>query len=163
MPVRGTANLAGMDVTWDGATQSVYLWDENCPDNTYLMDVCPPYETGYDYEDYSGQSGKSFMMSGKRFSNGFSLDLSSDFALFNLDSKYSNINLTIGHIDGGDMIDRTVYFYVDGKLIKEIDVEAESLPKNISIPVNYALQLKVLLCEDNHYGADIGLGNITVQ
>ena len=163
MPVRGTAYIAGMEVTWDGRTQSVYLWDEISADDTYLMDVCPPYETGYDYEDYSGQSGKSFMMSGKKFSNGFSLDYTGDFALSNLDSKYSNINLTIGHIDGGGMIDRTVNFYVDGKLIKEIEIEAESLPKNISIPVNYGLQLKILLCEDNYYGTSIGFGNITVQ
>ncbi len=25
MPVRGTANIAGMDVTWEGGTKSVYL------------------------------------------------------------------------------------------------------------------------------------------
>ncbi len=163
MPVRGTANLADMEVTWDGSTQSVYLWDELVPEGSFLMDVCPPYETGYDYEDYSGQSGKSFKMSGQKFSNGFSLDYTGDFALFNLDSKYSDIELTIGHIDGGGMIDRTVYFYVDGKLVKEVDVEAEGLPKNISIPVNYGLQLKILLCEDNYNGPSIGFGNITVK
>lgn len=44
MPVRGTAKLADMDVTWDGASKSVYLWDEMVPNGTYLMEVCPPYE-----------------------------------------------------------------------------------------------------------------------
>lgn len=45
MPVRGTANLAGMQVTWDGATKTVYLWDKIPANEIYLMEVCPPYTT----------------------------------------------------------------------------------------------------------------------
>ena len=33
----------GKTVTWDGATQSVYL-GEKPGDVQYLMDVCPPYD-----------------------------------------------------------------------------------------------------------------------
>ncbi|MBQ4557651.1 MAG: hypothetical protein IJA60_08400 [Clostridia bacterium] len=166
MPVRGTANLAGMEVEWDGRTQSVYLWDELVPGGTYLMDVCPPYETSSDYEDYPSQSGEKFSMSGEKFSNGFTIGtnqwgMTNCFALFNLNSKYSRVNFTIGHVDGSQMYDSTVCFYVDGKLIKEVDIDAEGLPKTVSIPVSYGLQLKVLVPETNY--SVIGFGNITVE
>ena len=162
MPVRGTASLADMQVTWDGATQSVYLWDNLVPNDTYLMEVCPPYETSSDCRTYLQNEGESFQMSGKKYSNGFSFTYRGQFALFNLNSKYSTINFTVGHIDGTDLHDQTLSFIVDGKTVKEITVEAEALPKTISIPVNYGLQLKVIN-DDGWHSSSVGLGNITIK
>ena len=162
MPVRGTANLADMQVTWDGNKKSVYLWDKQVPSGTYLMEVCPPYEKSYDCYTYLQSEGQSFQMSGKKYSNGFSFQYNNQFAMFNLNSRYSTINCTVGHIDGTDMNDQAISFIVDGKLIKEITVEAEALPKTISIPVNYGLQLKIIN-NDNWNSSRVGIGNITVQ
>lgn len=163
MPVRGTANLADMEVTWDGNTKSVYLWDNMVPEGTYLMEVCPPYET-HEYDEYLQQNGKSFSMSGTKYSNGFVLNYRGGYAMFNLNSKYSNIEFTVGHVDGSGMEedDQVLYFYVDGKLVKEVSVGSEDMPKTVSIPVNYGLQLKVLKGEEA-YWADAGFGNITVR
>lgn len=163
MPVRGTAKLADMEVTWDGASKSVYLWDNMVPEGTYLMEVCPPYET-HGYDEYLQQNGRSFQMSGTKYSNGFVLNYTGGYAMFNLNSKYSNIEFTVGHVDGSDLTeeDQDIYFYVDGKLVKEISIGSESMPKTVSIPVNYGLQLKVLKGE-KAYWADAGFGNITVR
>lgn len=163
MPVRGTANLVGMDVEWDGPTQSVYLWNEIPMDETYLMEVCPPYEYDYTYEEFLAQNGKSFSMSGVKYSNGFHVYGSEGNVLFNLNSKYSQIKFTVGHVDGSDMIGQTASFYVDGKLVKEIYVDAEDLPKEITIPVNYGLQLKIVTSYDEPGMPEIGFGNITVR
>ena len=165
MPVRGTANLADMEVTWDGATKSVYLWDyvPNPIDVTYLMDVCPPYQTD-EYKEYLSQNGKSFEMSGKKYSNGFILGRNQfgveAYALFNLDSKYSDITFTIGHVDGTSMNDQEVLFFVDGKLVKTMEIGASDLAKEVSIPVEYGLQLKILRSPSY---AELGIGNITVK
>ena len=163
MPVRGTASLADMQVTWDGATQSVYLWDNMVPNGTYLMEVCPPYETN-SCSQYLQQNGQSFQMSGMKYSNGFILEYEGGYALFNLNSKYSNIEFTIGHVDGTDMDeeDYDLYFYVDGKLVKDINISSEGLPKTVSVPVNYGLQLKILRGEKGYWG-DVGFGNITIR
>lgn len=163
MPVRGTANLADMEVTWDGANKSVYLWDEMVPNGTYLMEVCPPYEKN-GYDEYLQQNGKSFQMAGTKYSNGFVLNYSGGYALFNLNSKYSNIEFTVGHVYGSEVTeeDQDIYFYVDGKLVKEISIGSEDMPKTVSIPVNYGLQLKVFKGE-KAYWADAGFGNITVR
>lgn len=164
MPVRGTANLADMEVTWDGASKSVYLWDNMVPDGTYLMEVCPPYTTSYNYEAYLQTDGKSFTMAGTKYSNGFKLCDCEDYALFNLNSKFSSIEFTIGHIDDSGMQDTSVSFIVDGKLVKEVYVGMEDLPKTVSIPVNYGLQLKVITSDLEGGGWPyVGFGNITVR
>ena len=65
------------------------------------------------------------------------------------------------------MSEQEICFYVDGKLVKEISVDAEALPKRISIPVNYGLQLKILESVGtgrySWYGAAVGFGNVTVK
>lgn len=155
MPVRGTANLAGMDVTWDGKTQSVYLWDKLSCDDTFLLDVCPPYETG-------AFGDESFYMAGEKYSNGFCSWFYEQEAYFNLNGKYSELNCVVGHLDGYGDSKKTVGFYVDGKLVKEVDIFVGDMPKKITVPLNYGLQLKIctnVYDQDNH----VGIGNITVK
>ncbi len=163
MPVRGTANLADMEVTWDGASKSVYLWDEMVPEGTYLLEACPPYETS-DCDIYLASDGNKFDMSGEKYSNGLELSYTGSYALFNLNSKYSTIECTIGH-SGDNQEAKSVAFMVDGKIVKEVDLEAEDMPKTVSIPVSYGLQLKILRTESDgyYYSTGVGIGNITVK
>lgn len=161
MPVRGTANIAGMDVTWDGNTKSVYLWDEMVQDGTYLMEVCPPYEKSSYCDIFLSSKGENFEMAGEKFSNGIKLGVHGWYALFNLNSKYSTVECTVGHATD-NQLEKTVYFIVDGKTVKEVTLGAEELPKKISIPVSYGLQLKIMSDKSDERGY-IGLGNITVH
>ena len=162
MPVRGTANLANMQVTWDGNTNSVYLWDEISPASTYLMEVCPPYEGNYD--DYLQNNGDSFEMAGEKYSNGLVLARTQTYigsALFNLNGKYSTLECTIGHVYSSDY-DQSVSFIVDGKLVEEVSIPAGEMPKTVSIPLNNGLQLKIIRNNGGTYQY-IGLGNIIVK
>lgn len=161
LPVRGVAQALGCQVEWDGATQSVKLYKDALPDTAYLMEVCPPYEGGR--VQYLQTKGQSFKMSNTDYTNGFMLQdyYDNHYTLFNLNGKYESLNLTVGHIDGSGMGDTKVSFIVDGKTIKEMDIIAEELPKNISIPVNYGLQMKILVT--GYWDAHIGFGNITVK
>lgn len=166
MPVRGTANLAGMEVSWDGATQSVYLWDEIPMDGTYLLEVCPPYKLSAGNIHLQSE-GKSFSMAGKKYSNGFELydPNYNPTALFNLDSKFSKINFTLGHVDNQGDDDTDIHFFIDRKLVKTITLIGGELPKKVSLPVNYGLQLKIVAENASNGGnySDIGFGNITVE
>lgn len=76
----------------------------------------------------------------------------------NLNGKYSNIECIIGHTGSEQSEGKTVSFIVDGKVVKEIELEPECLPKKVSIPVSYGLQLKI---QANGY--NIGLGNMTIH
>lgn len=158
MPVRGTANLAGMDVTWDGPTNSVYLWDDMVAEGTYLLDVCPPYDKR-SVDTYLVSNGNSFTMAGEKYSNGIKFNYDG-FALFNLNSRYSTIECTVGHT-GSEQTPKNLFFLVDGKTVMEVELEPECLPKTISIPVNYGLQLKIVT-GDEFYSC-IGIGNMIVK
>lgn len=169
MPVRGTANLAGMSVDWDGATKSVYLWDEIVPDNTYLMEVCPPYQTK-DYNTYhrckvfSSSQTNSFSMGGKKYTNGLTLAgcySSETYALFNLNGKYKSLEMVIAPVDGNEN-PSGIAFIVDGKNVAEYVVKEGDYPKTISVPLNYGLQLKIVTI-DGEGRYKTGLGNIVVK
>lgn len=162
MPVRGTANLADMQVTWDGNTKSVYLWDEQVPEGTSFLEVCPPYEGTY--ESYLQSEGTSFEMAGEKYSNGLVLMRSQTFvgsALFNLNGKYSELECTVGHV-GSSGNEQSVSFIVDGKLVKEVTIGVEELPQKVSIPLSHGLQLKVIRNDGGTYQY-IGIGNMTVK
>lgn len=165
MPVRGTANLAGMDVTWDGATKSVYLWDEISNDETFLMDVCPPYQ-GHRVTEYYVSNGDYFEMGGKKYSNGFVFNHTNDaLALINLNGKYTYAELDIGAIprsywDGTDY-EYTVSFIIDGKSVKSHTIKASDMPQKITVPLNNGLQLKICTSENIDIGT--GFGSITVR
>ncbi|MBP3360999.1 MAG: hypothetical protein J6N52_09115 [Clostridia bacterium] len=156
MPVRGTANLAGMDVTWDGATQSVYLWDEQSFGEVFLTDVCPPYET-----DWCGTS-TSFKMSGETYGNGIECWGDDSVSLFNLNGKYSQLECVIGHIEY-DNLEKSVTFIVDGHTVKTFVLEPESLPQKINIPLNNGLQLKIVGDANATSVSSLGIGNIIVK
>ena len=171
LPVRGVANLAGMEVTWDGATKSVYLWDKVKADGTAFLEVCPPYKTSETkkVKTYMQKNGESFKMGGKEYTNGLHMKphyKGDQFALFNLDGRYSTINMTIGAVDSS-MRSSTVFFYLDDVLIKEVYIDKNALPQDISLSVKGGLQLKILAKDTEstgyNYGADVGLGNITVE
>ncbi len=165
MPVRGTANLADMQVTWDGTTQSVYLWDEMVPEGTSFIEVCPPYELRC-FEKYIATEGKNFTMAGQKYSNGIVSPGSWEtnrVALFNLDSKYSSLECTIGHSEVEEYA-KSVSFLVDGKIVETIELEPDCLPKKVNIPLKYGLQLKIIVNEvSGGKMSGIGIGNMTVK
>ena len=156
LPVRGAANLADMQVTWDGNSKSVYLWDEQVPEGTYFLEVCPPYDTSRWVYTYLASEGQSFDMAGEKYSNGMVFKETGRYALFNLNSKYSTIECTIGHTSYLQR-EKTVSFIVDGKVVQEVTLESECLPKKVSIPVQYGLQLKIV--SDDY----VGIGDMTVR
>lgn len=165
LPLRATANLADFGVTWDGRTKSVYLWDEMTANETYLVDVCPPYQQS-NFKKVLKSEGKSFPMSGQKYSNGFDIFADNAYALFNLNGQYSTMEFTYGHIDSSgysSQSDATLTFIVDGRVVEEIDIDAGRLPQMVSIPLNHGLQLKIVCTTDAFWEPHVGLANITIR
>lgn len=162
MPVRGTADLAGMQVTWDGASKTVYLWDKIPANETYLMEVCPPYDASYNCHEYYTNKGEYFSMGGESYSNGMVMDYAGNYALSNLNGKYSSLECTIGHTKN-EGYDKSISFFVDGKLVKTVTLEAERLPKKVSIPLSNGLQLKIMSNKNDSLNGGVGIGNIILK
>ncbi len=159
LPVRAVGEAIGKTVTWDGATQSVYL-GEKPGDVQYLMDVCPPYLTDYIYKPYIGSQGEFFEMGNEKYTNGFTL-AAAGTAYFKLNSKYSSMELTI--VSDGDA-EGTISFVVDDKSVKTVDMKHGDLPKKVTVPLNYGLQLKIV--NPGGMGSaykDFGFANIIIK
>lgn len=148
LPVRAVGNAIGKQVTWDGNTQTVYL-GEAPGSRTWLMDVCPPYETHRLVTDAS-----TFKMDGNTYTHGFYSRLSGGYGLFNLNGQYSTLSCDIGHLDGDAGYDRQVEIYLDGDLSQVIEIPAEAMVKHVDIPLHNALQLKIVLS-----GYSVGVAN----
>lgn len=154
LPVRAIGNAIGKQVSWDGGTQTVYI-GENLGQNTYLMDVCPPYESKGFYDE-------SFEMGGEMYAHGFKLyGSSSDYALFNLNGRYATLEFDMGHVDGYGMKKGTYEFYLDGQLVKTISMDAEDRVQHVTIPLNYALQMKIVPIET--FGVPYGFANVILK
>lgn len=138
IPARAVSNSLGKSVLWDGSTRSVYI-GKHKGTVTNLMAVCKPYMTkGYD-------EPAVFSMGGNSYYDGFTLD-HTGFAIFNLNGEYQSLEMDVGFSSktfNSDNCDTLVHIYLDGVLVKTVAVEAESLPKHITVPLNSALQLKI--------------------
>lgn len=162
LPVRAIGNAIGKTVSWDGATQSVYL-GEKPGDVQYLMEVCPPYRT-QQYDEFTLSNGKTFSMSGTKYTNGFFISNNwgtGGYAIFNLNGKYDSITLDLGPVDGHGGNDSEVKFFVDDKLVKSYTINEQDMSKRVTISLKKGMQLKIEKL--THYGVTIGFGNIVVK
>ncbi|HIW94855.1 MAG TPA: copper amine oxidase N-terminal domain-containing protein [Candidatus Flavonifractor merdipullorum] len=153
LPVRAVGEAIGKQVTWEGSSQTVYI-GEVPGAAEYLTVVCPPYQSS----DYN--SGKTFSMDGVSY-HANSFYLSTPFigdhphALFNLNGQYSALEVTIGHLDRYANEENTIYVYLDGVYSQSITLKPEEMAKTVTIPLEYALQLKI---QKDGYG-DVGFAN----
>lgn len=169
LPVRAVGNAIGKQVTWDGQTKTVYL-GEAPGQNNYLVDVCPAYSTSGGVTTYRSAEGKSFSMAGQKYSNGFTMrDFMEDqYILCNLNGKYDSMTLTVGHKDGSrdDADGNQLTFVVDGQAVMNLTINGMDMPKEVTVPLNYGLQLKILYngaWAMNGTSSDVGLANIVLS
>lgn len=157
LPVRAVGEALGKQVTWDGNTKTVYVGE--APGLvTYLLDVCPPYE-----KDQRFETPTTFDMTGKSYAHGFILR-SGGQALFNLNGEYSMLEFDFGHVDGTNTSvsewRHSYHFYLDGTLVESIDVDPEALVQHYQIPLDHALQMKIV--SEVAYGT-YGFANVTIR
>lgn len=160
LPVRAVGNAIGKQVSWDGNTNTVYI-GANLGQKAFLMDVCPPYERSRAWEG-------TMTMSGKSYSHGYYMtNVSDSYAYFNLDGNYNTMEFDFGATDGCNEGEMEYDIYLDGQLVKTITHEAGEMVKHYTLPLNQALQMKIVgtgrgtACY--YSGSDCGFANITLE
>ncbi len=151
LPVRAIGNAIGKEVGWDGTTSTVYIGD--IPD-TSSTNYLTPYQQNV-WNVYNNEAGQSFTMMGKEYTQGLTFERSSN-ALYNMDGKYTRIEFDVGHVDGKDKRNTTIYIYADGQVVKEIEATEYMSTKHFSVRVYNAIQLKI---EQDGYGT-YGIANL---
>lgn len=159
LPVRGVAEAMDSEVEWDGETKSVYIWHDVAPGGTYLTDILDPYEKSGNIKI------ENFNMLGEEYSHGFWNNIGASWdhpwsvpIRYNLNSKYSTLSFTLGHIDGHNTQENAgADIIVDGKTVKEIEIDPEAPPKRYSVALKKGLQLKIVM---NGY---VGMADVTLD
>ncbi len=142
LPVRAVGSAIGKNVNWDGVNNVVYLGAVPGEEENW-MSQCPPYQYTYG-EQYLMSKNEHFVMSGKKYSDGFVLDAYWDSeALFNLDGKYNRLSFTVGHIDNTRNESCTLEIWLDGKIAFEKILEYDDVAQKVTIPLDGALQMKI--------------------
>ncbi|MCD7778790.1 MAG: copper amine oxidase N-terminal domain-containing protein [Clostridiales bacterium] len=100
LPLRGAAAAADMDVTWDGDTKSVYLWDETEPTVSAASADTQYSGTGYtitlsdDWVQQSGESGYDLSFANYTYPGSITVYVTND--------GYDNMGFYLNHIGGAD-------------------------------------------------------------
>ena len=134
----------GENVKWDGTTRSVYIGKHEGSSN-YLLNVCPPYQ------------GSRFItpttvrMAGEKYANCITFDTSAGGnALCNLGGKYDKLTFTVGRVDNTNRCsgEPQCNIYLDGELVFSLDLDPEMMPREYTVPLNGALQMKIEVDDD---------------
>lgn len=124
-----------------------------------LLDALSPFEKAFYSED-------PFDMAGVTYRDGFSLigDNSmfskEQYAIFNLDGKYTLITGIIGHVDGSQMMDIDVDIILDGKKYDTYTVTARSLPQPFEINVQ---NVKQIIIDTHCFEVEIGFAELKIK
>lgn len=164
LPVRAVAAALGQDVEWDGETKTVYIGDNIPGKKTNWMQKLPPYQLNnaeaYDGSDHT----KFFTVAGKKQAQGVVLKADASYggeqvndttykkssdkykgtAIWNTDLQYKTMKVTAGHM-GDNQMSCQLEVYLDGVYSQTIDLPWSAAPKALSIPVNYAPNVRLEL------------------
>lgn len=145
LPVRAVGEAFGKNVTWDGATSTVYIGQVPGASAQLGKDITA-YQSDGRYYEYP-QEG-SFLMAGNKYYNGVRFQGLSK-AFYNLNGQYSQISGKFGPTDdSGTDITGTITFWGDDKLLKTIDWNGSDMPKSFNVDISGVLQLRIEVTVD---------------
>lgn len=117
------------------------------PARTYCSDYLFPYQVSYMTkwkENFGSASYVSVM--GKKYYYALTSDnevwSDSSSALYNLNSAYSSIEFAVGSIDGSTINEGTMKIYLDGTLVRTVDLEHNMINQSIILNTSGVTQLK---------------------
>ena len=149
LPVRAVGEAFGKEVGWDGSTMTVYIGAKPGEHESWLIQ-CPPYKIHESIGKVLPSDGKYLKMSGKDYNDclQFNANKGASFALFNLDGKYESFTFTLGiQDDSAKVTDGVFNIYLDDKLAHTENIEPDALARQITVPTNGALQMKLELAK----------------
>ncbi|MGN1002910.1 MAG: stalk domain-containing protein [Oscillospiraceae bacterium] len=155
LPVRAIGEALGKQVTWDGETKTVYIGQVPGTQESWMTKL-PPYQVNSASRVYDGTDPKAFYtVGGVTKTEGITLcdnkggtsngrDPYVAFAQWNTNYQYESVTFTIAHC--GDVnYNGTLTIYLDGNYVAEYDLKWDGGPRTITVPLNYAANLKLEL------------------
>lgn len=110
------------------------------------LDVCKPWKYDGNYgETFIGDGKGSMKISGVEYDIGFVLDggtqgSGNSYAYWNLERKFSQLKVRIGHVDSSSVLTATLKVFLDGadEPSQSIPMDPKAASKEYTIDLNYA-------------------------
>lgn len=147
-------NITGQKIRFDNTQNIVFYGNEEVNQITKVefSDISDILYNGQVYWKYSTSDDTSFLVGGKEYSNGFAIGCDHSlfgegdgYVLFNLEGKYNQIEFDVGKTDEYEMQDVTMKLYLNGQMVEQYELSAQTPSKHISFGLNNAEDLKILL------------------
>ena len=152
LPIRAVLESVGYYVGWDGATATVMISDiifagnqVQAPLRISLINAAPIINSGSSASAPNlGEFGpggvyarSSVVIGGETYYNAITYHQfvqtieNTLFSLHNLDGKFFTLIGNVGHVDGTDPLNATIYIYGDGNLLTTYNLYAQSSSRKI--------------------------------
>jgi hypothetical protein len=165
-PFEHIARALGKEVSWDGNTHSLYLFNKSTGVIQYIGTDLKAYQSG-NYREYSlNETGDYFVMAGVKYYYGCRWNSTINnwaggYSIYNLNGQYRTITGVLGHIDGTEMRPAKLQIFYDGVLNREIELTGDMIPKEITLDVRGVKQLKITV--DYSPSTLYGFGNPVIK
>ncbi len=130
---------------------------DNLPNVCKLISNIPPYLVSSAYEDplFDGSSQyTTFSMAGSKYNEGVALYSEASWLLgnrgahicFNLEGKFKYLTFKAGILEKTScVLDDALNIYLDGELVKTVELHAMDIPQTIEVELNNCQELKIEL------------------
>ena len=148
----GYQNYLLKDLSFSGSDIRKDIYIEPIRERNWL-NVCKPYSYTQTYGEYLGDGNGTMLISGVEYDAGFYLNNGDQGtggtadALWNLEGKYSALDVRIGHLDDTQKLNGTLYVYLDGsdEPSQTIELNCHDVSRVYTIDLNYAQSAKFSL------------------
>lgn len=140
LPVQAAAKALGERVYWDGKKQTVYI-GERPGEVKYLTEISAVYG-GDATESKLNDKKNPVVIAGQKYKTGY-LFTGRNHKSFNFNSKYNSLTFDIGvsrYVE--QQSDGALKIYLDGELYKTFEINVDSTPESITIPLKGVNQLR---------------------
>lgn len=165
------SKLLDKNIKYDSEKQFIIIGNENIKSISKFKfsDVINILYDGVQYQKYSPKDNDVFKVAGLEYNDGFLIGYNNTtfgkgdgYALFNLQGKFSEVNFDVGKIDEEKILDVTMKIYIDDELYEKYDLSSEIPYTHISIDLNGANNMKILLTRDENYWGSVYYGFFNV-
>lgn len=164
VPLRGVSQALGCWVRWNGQNKMVSIYMDNCPPDGVSLTENKPYKSeagiGYIHNFYE-TDGSQLEIDGTYYTNAIYWEYTQGYSeSIHINGKFKYATMIIGRTDNDSYSDIEqeifVKFVVDEEIIKTCIIEPNAKSKEIKVPLNYGLDLKIVA----QNGSSVGLGDI---
>lgn len=145
VPLRAVSQALGCWVRWNGQSKTVSIYMKEVPPDGVTMSELIPYEVDWQTETYYENNGDRLEIDNNYYTNALNFKFYDGYAIFNLDSKFDTVTMTVGGYYGWNNRDTTISYIVDGTIVDTYTVTQNSNIEEISIDLNKGNQLKIVI------------------